>query len=289
MPSISSSTRRGSRSGTSPLRFPDFRLFRCRAMLVAVATTLAAGSAPGLAGTIVLWDFQNEIVTPFTGTAVPKVGTGTVSPTGGATHPSFNSGSGSSDPVQAGLGYQTETYPAQGTLSGERGARFDVPTTGFSGPAFTGLEVKFDLRTSNTSSRWFRVDHTVDGGTNWITGTAQRMGTTANAGDTFHNNNVALINDPAALNNANFGFRVVSVFSPVAFTQVNGNISYGADTAYEVARNPSSGTNSAYGGGTWRFDMVQVAAVPEPSTVVLAAAGVGLAGIAARRRLLAKA
>jgi hypothetical protein len=255
------------------------------AMVAAVTFTLSSIAVPAFADTVVLWDFQNEAVSPFTGTAVPKVGTGTVSPFGGATHPSFNSGSGSSDPVQAGLGYQTDTYPAQSTASGTRGARFDVPTTGFSGPAFTGLEVAFDLRTSNTSSRWFRVDHTLDGGSNWVLGSPQRMGgSAASVGDTFNNNNQAVINDPAALNNAAFGFRVVSVFSPNAFTQVNGNVSYAADTAYEVARNPPTGTNSAYGGGTWRFDMVQVSAVPEPSILAMGgAAAVAILGGICRR------
>jgi hypothetical protein len=275
------STTIGSRIGTILSRSCSCGAVRRQALLMAVVASLVGYSAPGMAGTIVLWDFQ-IVTTGTAGTDVPKSGTGTVSVIGSGSAATFSSGSGSTDPIQAGFGYQTTGYPAQGVGSGTVGTRFDVPTTGFSGPAFTGLEVKFDLRTSNAASRWFRVDHTVDGGTSWIEGTAQRMGAAANAGDTFHNNNLALINDPAALNNAAFGFRVVSVFSPEAFVEASSSTSYLANTAYEVARN----TSSIYGGGTWRFDMVQVTAVPEPSTVGLGVAtGLGLFGAAARRRL----
>jgi hypothetical protein len=259
-------------------------LVQSAAMVAVVTVTLSAIAVPAFASTVALWDFQT-VTSGTAGTAAPIVGTGTVSPFGGAVNTGFNSGSGSSDPVQPGFGYQTDTYPAQSTFSGTRGVRIDVPTTGFSGPTFTGLEVSFDLRTSNTSGRWFRLDHTLDSGTNWVLGSPQRMGgSAANVGDVFNNNNQALINDPAALNNPLFGFRVVSVFSPNAFTQVNGNISYAPNTAYEVARNPLVGTNSAYAGGTWRFDMVKVTAVPEPSTLAMGGtAALALVGVIRRR------
>jgi len=51
---------------------------------------------------------------------------------------------------------------------------------------------------------------------------------------------------------------VVSVFSPEAFTEAASGMSFAAGTAYEVARN----TTSTYGGGTWRFDMVSLSALP---------------------------
>jgi hypothetical protein len=254
-------------------------LVQSAAMVAAVTVTLSAIAVPAFASTVALWDFQT-VTSGTTGTAAPIVGTGTVSPFGGATHSGFNSGSGSSDPVQPGFGYQTLDYPAQSTGSGTRGARFDVPTTGFSGPTFTGLEVSFDLRTSNTSGRWFRLDHTLDSGTNWVLGSPQRMGANANAGDTFHNNNQALINDPAALNNPLFGFRVVSVFSPNAFTEAQSGTLYAANTAYEVARN----TTSTYAGGTWRFDMVKVTAVPEPTSLATLGCAAGLYAVLRLRR-----
>jgi hypothetical protein len=244
---------------------------------------LCSWGAPASASTVALWNFQN-VNGGTTGTAVPAVGAGTISVIGGATHPGFNSGSGSTDPVQPGFGYQTETYQAQSQGSGTRGVQFGVPTTGFTTPQFTGLDVSFDLRTSNTSSRWFRFDYTVNG-TDWVEGTPVRMGAEANAGDRFHNNNVRSITDPQVLNNADFGFRVVSVFSPDAFTQVSGTVSYDANVAYEVARNNGQ---SAYAGGTWRFDMVTVNAVPEPASLALSAVGLGLGGLGVWRRRRSK-
>jgi len=233
----------------------------------AIIAIAAASLATSHAQIITQWNFNGN-------STVTSVGVGTISVIGNATTTGFNSGGGSSDPTQPGLGYQTTNYPAQGIGSGTSGIRVDTSTAAFTSPSFTSLKVSFDLRTSNTSSRWFRVDYTNDGGSNWNLGTATRLGATANAGDTFHNSNVLSISDTLALGNANFGFRVVSVFSPVEFTEVLSGTNFGANAAYEVARNQSL-PGSNYAAGTWRFDMVQVEAIPEPSTWVLIGLGIG--------------
>lgn len=252
-----------------------------------IVSLLALATATSPAAIIVQWNFNSNPpdIDTATGITTPSVGAGTITTIGGVTNPGFNNGAGSSDPAASdNSGFQTETYAAQSTESGQRGIEVDVGTGGFSSPAITGLQIDFDLRTSNTSSAWWRLDYTTDGGTNWTLGTATKVNNpsaSGSNGDRWHNGQTVTITDPAALDNTDFGFRVVSVFSPVAFTQVNGNISYGADTAYEVARNPGTGTTSAYAGGTWRFDMITVTAIPEPSSALLG--GLGLV-VALRRR-----
>jgi hypothetical protein len=135
------------------------------------------------------------------------------------------------------------------------------------------------------------LDYTTDDGSSWTLGSPVRLSPDLeNAGDRWHNGNSVTLNDAALFSNALAGIRIVSVFSPDAFTQVNGNLSYGSDSAYEVARNPAVGTNSAYGtASTWRFDMVTVnaTAVPEPSSLALLGL-IGGAGVYRARRRLAK-
>lgn len=73
--------------------------------------------------------------------------------------------------------------------------------------------------------------------------------------------------------NANFGFRVVSAFSPVAFTNANGL--QAANTAFQRA----DGGNNVYtgGAGNYRFDMVTLSDTVIPAPEVAAVRG--LAGL----------
>jgi hypothetical protein len=57
----------------------------------------------------------------------------------------------------------------------------------------------------------------------------------------------------------------------------------------DAGTTPTTFTTLQSAGTNYVFRGVDVAAVPEPSTVVLAAAGVGLASLAARRRRLLRA
>lgn len=261
-------------------------------LLAAVLALTMAASAQ--VTTISQWNFNGTNATSVPGgtnSPSPSVGSGTSSLIGGTTG-SFASGianGGSTDPVTTSppnYGWGTTTYQAQGAGSGTSGIRFDLSTAGYDTNTYTGLDIRFDLRTSNTSSRWYRVDYTVDSGANWILGNATALGSAnANNGDTWHNNRVFSITDVLALDNANFGFRIVSVFSPVDFTQNNGGTNYLANTAYEVANNAPLSTSSYAPGGTWRFDMVTVQAVPEPSTyALLVLTAAGLAAYRLRRR-----
>ncbi len=203
---------------------------------------------------ITQWDF-NSITAGDLATATPATGAGTVGLVGNATTPTSGSGgTGSSDMSATNLAFQTTTYPAQGMGNQTTGVQFNVNTTGFENIQFT-----FDLRLSNTSSRWVQVQYTLNGSAWQNLGTPTRIGGMAddNAGDTWHNGNTF---DFAAIsganNNSNFGVRVVSSFSSIPFTIVNTSASFGANEAYEPARNPSTGTSSNYAGGTMRYDMV---------------------------------
>lgn len=240
-------------------------------LLIASIVSIASAQA---ATTITQWTFNGSA----SGTDVPSTGVGTISNI--VVTNTFANGAGSSDPALTGnSGYNTTGYPLQSVGSGTAGIGIAVSTVGFTAPAFTSLEVSFDLRLSNASSRWYRADYTTNGGTTWTFGTPTRLGVPLNVGDTWFNGNVLSIADPAALNNAAFGARIVSVFSPVAFTQFNNNTAFTANTAYEVARNT---TSSYAGSGTWRFDMVTVTAVPEPSSALLG--GLGALALIRRRR-----
>jgi hypothetical protein len=238
--------------------------------LKCTATALLIGNSlctPALATIITQWNFDAQNTTPSTGSGAASL-LGTT-----ATFATGIGGAGT-------FGWNLTNFPNQSSGSGTEGAEFDVPTTGAPGGT-TSLLVALDLRTSNTASRWFRLDYTTDG-TNWQAGTATLLGSGNNAGDTWHTPTPITIADPAALNNANFGVRILSVFNPNAFTQVSGNVNFAADAAYEVARN--NGSSAYLGTGTWRLDNVTISAVPEPSTLGLAGFGVALAGLGVWKR-----
>lgn len=244
-----------------------------------VTFALAAAFSASQAMVATQWNFNGDSSTTVPGGAaspLPSVGLGTASLLGGITS-SFSSGTangGSSDPVNTtppNYGWQTTTYAAQGAESGQRGVQFAVSTLGF-----TGVTVTFDTRHSNTSSRWVRFDYSTDGGSNWVNGTVA-AGTiyAGTSGDTWFNLRTADLTSVTGVeNNANFVFRMVTIFGPASGDYVDGE----TYTSYAAA----NATSSYAGTGTLRWDMVTVNAVPEPGTIAALAAGFGL--LAARRR-----
>jgi len=233
--------------------------------LLIVATLLAASNAQ--AAIVTLWNFNSVTAddNTATGSLIPSIGSGSLS-TLNVTQ-SFASGAangGSSDPAtvdDSGLGITG--FAAQATDNKLRGVQFNVSTLGFE-----DIVISYDLRHSNTSSRYEQFQYSLDGTS--FTDFALFDG---NAGDTwFNNRTVDLSSITGADNNASFAFRVVSAFAP-------------STSQYAASANASNYATT----GTWRFDMATVsgtavAAIPEPETYAMFLAGLGLLGFAKRRK-----
>jgi hypothetical protein len=202
---------------------------------------------------IVRWTFEPPVAD--LGSPAPATGHGTALLFGGT-----GGGLGSGAASGSRGAWNTSGYPPQGTASGTRGVRFDVSTAGHS-----NIVVHFDHRASRTASRWARLDITTDGRT------FQPLWTNNGAlspPDQLRNVRLDLRLVPGANNNPLFGFRVVSVFSPVAFRENAKSAEFPGDSAYmraseEAAFTPDAATGKgSYGmDGTWRFDNVTVTGV----------------------------
>jgi len=260
----------------------------------ALAGLLAVGmTASSYAAIVTQWNFNGATV----GTTAPSTGTGTASLIGGTTE-TFASGDasgGSSDPAAPSppdFGWNTAGYPTTSINNETAGVQFAASTVGYE-----DITVSFDMRHSNTASRFWAIYYTTDGST-WnrfavgpgnaspgatpsggnpastaglfgTNGTFSAFdGTVTGAGDDWFNGRSFDLSSIAGVEgNANFGLRIVTSFD--------------SGSAYQA----SSG--GAYGGGTARFDMVTIngtAVIPEPSTYALLGAGaIGLAFFRRRR------
>lgn len=195
-------------------------------------------NVPAFADLIAGWNFDQSNLTP-------SAGIGHATNVGG-TITGFAAGNG-------GQGWNTTNYPVQSTGSGSAGVAFFASTVGYS-----NIVVRFDHRASGTASRWARVDYTVDGGTTWTP--FWTNGGALSPHDTFYSfSNISFASVSAVGNTSGFGFRIVSIFSPVAFTDaVEG--AFSANTAYHRAR--VSGGSAYAPGGSWRFDNVRIEGSP---------------------------
>lgn len=244
-----------------------------RKLLVVSAALLLAVSQQAAAVIVTQWNFNSvpPDASTSTGSSVPSIGAGAATAVGG-TVASFASGAsngGSSDPVVTDdTGWGLTTFPAASAANLTAGAEFAVSTIGFE-----NVTVSYDLRHSNTASRYEQAQYSIDG-TNFISFGPLFDG---NAGDTwFNGRSVDLSSISGVNNNANFKFRVVSAFAP-------------STSSYA----PSTSTSAYATTGTWRFDMVTVngdvlAAIPEPGAYLFGAVATLMAGAGVyRRRFLA--
>lgn len=226
------------------------------------AALFVASSAQ--AATLSQWNFNSTPpdAATGTGTVTPAIGSGTASLLGGVTSPSFNNGAGSSDMAADNSGWQTTGYKAAGIGDKTAGVQFKLSTVGYKDIVFS-----YDLRHSNTSSRYEQLQYSLNGTT-----FVDAVVFDGNKGDTWFNaRSFDLSSIAGANNNADLTFRVLATFAP-------------ATSNYAA----SDATKTYAAAGTWRFDMVTVSgvsAVPEPDSWLMLFAGLGLLGCIAHRRL----
>lgn len=184
--------------------------------------------------TIAFWDFDDESLEPTTGA-------GTATNIGGTT---FTWAAGvTGNPDRA---WNTSGYPAQNTATGTAGVQFDVSTSGY-----TNIVVNYFHRNSGTASRYVLFQYTTNGSA-WID---HELFTNGPPHDTFYEATFDLSAIGAVNNNPNFGFRVVSVFSPEAFVDPQEPFTeWGPNEAYRATRDDRNYGTS----GTWRFDNVLI-------------------------------
>jgi len=192
------------------------------------------------------WNFDDQ-------TNNPTIGTGTITLIGGVAMSTTSPYPGGNP--STGKGMNTTTYPAQSTAPGTAGVEFAVSTVGKS-----EIGITFDHRSSGTMSRWAQFEYSIDGGANWVVAGNNAGGLSPH--DTFFSFSLDLTACTSCENNANFKFRIVSIFSPDAFNENTTN-SFAANTAYmrsnaDAKYTPTAGLGTGtYGSaGTWRFDNV---------------------------------
>lgn len=216
-------------------------------LLVAVFA-MALGSLTANAQMVITqWDFENENLTPSTGSGTAQLI--------GGTEASWVTGN-------PGRGWNTANYPAQGTGSGTAGAQFNVSTAGFN-----NITVEWDNRHSNTGANRIRLQYTLDG-EEWINFEASEENATnfkagveigfddgryiADTGTVWYDRSADLSEISGAGNNPDFAVRFVTEF-------VDG-VNYGAST-------PTASYNIS---GTIRFDNVTVSGLAGNSPMIFA-------------------
>ncbi len=190
---------------------------------------------------ITYWDFNSQPpdLNLSTGTLAPVHGSGTAQTVGGVTE-SFTASNGSSDLVEDNSNWRISGWPLQGTGNKAHGVQFAVSTVGY-----RRIRVEFDLRNSNTASKYTRFQYTTNG-TDFI----DHVVITMPAETWVNEQSISLEGVPGVENNPAFKFRFVTEFQ---------NTATGLGSAGYVP----SASGSSYGtNGTLRFDLVMVSGDP---------------------------
>lgn len=256
------------------------------------ALLLSMGAANATANTITQWNFN--VNAPGTNNSpVPSTGTGTAQMVGmtnnihaGDFPNAFNGPNTtfSSDPAVApapDLSWRVRGTSASNSLNGWSGttellsgAQFSASTVGYK-----NIQVSFDINATDGSPRYAQFQYTLDGTTFTSLGSLFDFNPTNDLWANGLSRDLSSI--AGANNNPNFGFKIVSAFSPVGFTDAGGF--HAGGTAFQRAdADPMEGPYTGQS-GNYRFDMVTFSgtAVPEPATFMLL--GLSACGLAATR------
>lgn len=216
----------------SNLQAADQGIYTCRvtnglgASVASAPITLTVTVLPSV--TLALWDF-NDTNAPAA-SPPPSIGAGTASLVGGVSATLAAGASSDHNPTGTNLAWNTTSYPAQGSGNKTAGVQFNVSTLGYQ-----NIYLAWSQRHSNTGSKHTRLQYSADG----VTFEDLDFNTMAN-GETFVSLARELAALPAANNNPDFAFRIV--------------------TEFESPANPNyAGTAGSYSpAGTIRFDLVRV-------------------------------
>jgi endonuclease I/fibronectin type 3 domain-containing protein len=197
----------------------------------------------GQPGTLAQWNFNSSSPdgNTATGSTGASVGSGTATVISASS--TFAAGAASDPAASDNSGWNTASYPAQGTGNKTAGIQFSLSTAGY-----RDILISWEHRVSNTASKYARLQYSTDG-INFIDHNVIAI-TTSNAFVLQSHDLSAItgIND-----NSNFSFRIVTEFE---------NTATGSGTAgYVTASTSSYGTS-----GTIRFDMLTITATPIPVT-----------------------
>jgi hypothetical protein len=242
-----------------------FRLLVARRCCALACCFAALGlSADTLGDTIAQWNYNTA--TGVNNSPSPSIGAGSATPVGmngGANNADIVAAGGSapsSDPGVPNNSWRVRGSNANGwsgTTQLLSGAQFNASTAGLS-----NIVASFDVQATDGSPRYGQFQYTIDGSNFTSFGSLLDFNTSFDGWATF---SYDLSTIAAVNNNPSFGFKLVSAFSPVEFTNANGV--QPANTAFQRA----SATSQVYNGtaGNWRFDMVTISSVPEPSSLVV--------------------
>jgi hypothetical protein len=186
-----------------------------RAFVALGALVVTLGLTQAQPVQLVIWDFNDGDTTADGGVNASLSSLALV----GGTNATFAGGS-PLDTATTNRGYNTTNYPTQGQNNLTAGIVFNTPTTGY-----MNVTVQFDVRWSNTASKYLRFQYTYDG-VSWIDGPQL----VAPGGDTWWSSQnitnpngntryyVSFFGDTNADNNPNFAFRILAEFAPAITT-----------------------------------------------------------------------